>query len=124
MMEYLNLIAAIVSILAAGYVFAKIHMHMRMLASGSLLAFGILHIHSGPTVEVIKLMTDMGVVASIVYFATIANNFVSLQSKVSDATTDTCYKKNCDARKTEVEVKTDFPPHDYNPKDTANVGKN
>jgi hypothetical protein len=114
---YLNLIVAASAILAAGYVLARIQMRMRMLTSGALLAFGLLHLHNHSTAtEVIYLVTHLAIVISIVHFATVANNLVVLTKKVTDHSSDR-YKR----REKEPDVKTDFPPHDYTKRDTENV---
>lgn len=117
---YLNFIVAISAILASGYILARIQMRMRILASGSLLAFGILHLHNtGDAAQVINLLTHLAIVVCIVYFATVANAFVNMSAQIRKVQSDRVV-----AKQKEIEPKTDFPLHDIaTNKDTQNVAR-
>lgn len=104
---YLNMLAAVVAILSAGFIFARIHLRMRALAAGSLLAYGMLKLHTSTDgLEIIHLITSISIICCMVYFAIIANNFVELAATVAKVRTEKKQK--------EPQPITDFPPHDYN----------
>lgn len=87
--QYLGLVTAALSMAAAGYIYARIKLRMRVLPSGALLAFGILHIHNiGDSIPIISLATHIAIVVSILYFAVVANKFVELAAATSKVTTD------------------------------------
>jgi len=84
LVEYLNLITAVVAILAAGYILAKINLQMRILSSGALLAFGMLHLDGiGKDMQILTSVIDIAIVVSLVYFATIANTLVNTDHPTS-----------------------------------------
>lgn len=101
MIEVINTATACISILAAGYIHAKLHMRMRVFTSGALLASGILLLHApSDAVHFITPLVHLAIVGSTVYFATIANDFICMSRRVTKSVT---------ARH---EDKNDFPPHD------------
>lgn len=104
---YLNMLACVLAICAAGYIFARVHIRMRALASGSLLAYGILRLHESVAgMEVIHVLVNISIIFCLVYFAIVANNFVELAANVVRVKSDRHTK--------EPQAITDFPPHDYN----------
>jgi len=106
---YLNMLAAVIAILSAGYIFARIHIRMRALAAGSLLAYGMLKLHTSTDgLEAIHLITSICIICCMVYFAIVANNFVELAATVTKVKTDRRVVTK------EPQPITDVPPHDYN----------
>lgn len=115
-LEYLNMLTAVVAILSAGYMLARIQLRMRVLAAGSLLAFGILKLHTvGDGLQAIHLLTSISIICCLVYFANVANNFVELAANVTKVRTDRKVR--------EPQPITDFPPHNYNTPEGPNVSK-
>lgn len=114
MIEYLNMLVAVVAICASGYMFARIHIKMRALASGSLLAYGILSLHAPLAgLEIIHVITSISIICCLVYFAIIANNFVELAANVVRVKTDRHAR--------EPQPITDFPPTNYKPIEDTNA---
>lgn len=109
--EYLNMLTAIISILAAGYILARIHLRMRVLTAGTLLAFGILQLRgAGEATQIIHLVTHMSVVGCLVYFATVANSFVTTSTKIAISTDRHKRCKDEESNRKPLKEITDFPP--------------
>jgi hypothetical protein len=117
MIETLNMLAAVMAICAAGYIFARIHIRMRALAAGSLFAYGILRLHAPLAgLELIHVLTNISIIGCLVYFAIVANNFVELAANVVKVKSDRHVK--------DPQPITDFPPHNFVRKDEeSNVSK-